>query len=177
MALSRQKKEDTIREVTELLSGSKLTVMARYEGTSVKSLQKLRKDAESNGTTFRVVKNRLFKKALSSRGNLDSAKINDLKGQVLYGFNDQDEIAPAKSLAFFAKENPQIEFVGAITSDGEVLSADDVKHLAALPTKEQMRGQLVGLIASPLSGFASVMAGNVRGVMNVLTARASGLSE
>ncbi len=177
MALSRQKKEDTIAEVSELLSGSKLTVMARYEGTSVKSLQELRKEAKSNGTTFRVVKNRLFKKALESSDEFKEAGFKELTGQVLYGFNNQDEIAPAKSLAAFAKNNPQIEFVGAITSGGEVLSADDVKQLAALPNKEQMRGQLAGLVASPLTGLASVMAANIRGVMSVLTARASGLSE
>lgn len=172
MALSRQKKEDTVAEVAELLSNSKLTVFAKYQGTSVKSLQQLRRDSKENGTTFRVIKNRLFLKALESVENFDEAAINDLQGQILYGFNSSDEVAPAQALAIFAKTNPQIEFVGAISADGILMSADDVKHLASLPTKDQLRGQLVGLIASPLSGFTAVMAGNVRGVLNVLSARA-----
>jgi len=62
------------------------------------------------------------------------------------------------------------------SSDGKFLAAEDVKVLAALPSKEQLRGQLVGTIAAPLSGFVNVLAGNVRGVLNVLSARADQLS-
>lgn len=172
MALSRQKKEDTVAEVAELLVSSKLTVFAKYQGTSVKALQQLRRGAKENGTTFRVVKNRLFLKALESIESFDKTVIDGLQGQVLYGFNSSDEVAPAQALAAFAKTNPQIEFIGAISADGALMSAEEVTHLASLPTKDQLRGQIVALIASPLSGFTAVMAGNVRGVLNVLSARA-----
>jgi large subunit ribosomal protein L10 len=176
MALTRQKKEDTVADVQALLAGSKLTVFARYQGTAVKDMQQLRSQAKDSGTTVKVIKNRLFKKALESVGNLNQADISDLKGQLLYAFNDSDEVAPAQNLAGFAKSNPQVEFVGAITADGQLLSAQDVQMLADLPSKEQLRGQLVGLIASPLSGFSAVLSGNIRGVMNVLSARADQLN-
>ena len=116
MALSKDKKNQVVAEVGELLGTSKLTVVARYPGTSVKAMQQLRRDAKANGTTVKVVKNRLFKKALESNDALKSLSTEDIQGQLLYAFNAQDEVAPAQDLAAFAKTQPQIEFVGAITA-------------------------------------------------------------
>jgi large subunit ribosomal protein L10 len=100
---------------------------------------------------------------------------SDLTAMLVYAFNDQDEVAPAQALAQFAKTNPTIEFVGAYTADGNYIGADDVKVLAALPSKDQLRGMLVGTLAAPLSGFLNVMTGNIRGVLTVLNARADSL--
>jgi len=73
----------------------------------------------------------------------------------------------------FAKEEaPSVEFVGAITSEGQFMAAEDVKALAALPSKVQLRAQLVGTVAAPLTGFANVLSGNLRGVINVINAKA-----
>ena len=80
-------------------------------------------------------------------------------------------------MANFARIEPQIEFVAALTMDGRVLAAEDVQVLADLPSKDQLRGMLVGTIAAPLSGLARVMAGNVRGVLNILNARAESLGQ
>jgi large subunit ribosomal protein L10 len=176
MALSKDEKAEVVESVGELLRGSKLTVFAKYPGTSVKAMQELRSQAKQNGTVIHVVKNRLVKKAMSGIDNLKDIDTGVLSGQLMYAFNADDEVAPAQVLAAFAKNEPQIEFVGAISPDGRVLSADDVKALASLPSKEQLRAQLVGTIAAPLSGFVNIMAGNVRGVLNVLNARAEQLS-
>lgn len=172
MALTKEKKQQVVDEVSDILKTSKLTVIARYSGTSVKSLQQLRREAKESGTQIRVIKNRLFKKILESSDGFSQIDTELLNGQLLYAFNDSDEVAPAQSLAAFAKQEPQIEFVGALTNDGQLMTADDVKALASLPSKDQLRGQLVGTIAAPLSGFANVLAANIRGVMNVLNARA-----
>ena len=176
MALTRQKKEDIIQEVTTLLEESKLTVLAKYTGTSVKEIQSLRESAEENGTSIKVIKNRLIIKALSASVKFSDADKTEIKGQLLYAFNSIDEVAPAKDLAQFAKQAPTIEFVGALTADGNFISAADVTALSQLPTKDQLRGQLVGTISAPLSGFVNVLAGNIRGVMNVLNARADTLN-
>ena len=176
MALTKDKKNEVVAEATQLLGGSKLTVLAKYQGTSVKALQQLRRDAGTNGTKVQVIKNRLFKLALASDSKFSNVDQSVLTGQILYAFNDQDEVAPAQSLASFAKTEPQVEFIGGISADGSFISADDVKALAALPSKDQLRGMLVGTLAAPLSGFVNVMAGNVRGVLNVLNARSEQLS-
>jgi large subunit ribosomal protein L10 len=175
MALSKDKKAEVVSDVSNLLSTSKLTVVAKYSGTSVKSLQELRRQAKTGGTTVSVVKNRLVKKAMQQDERFSSTDTSVLTGQLMYAFNAGDEVAPAQALAAFAKAEPQIEFVAGISSDGQLLSAEDVKALASLPGKDQLRAQLVGTIAAPLSGFVNIMAGNVRGVLNVLNARADQL--
>jgi large subunit ribosomal protein L10 len=171
MALSKEKKAQVLGQVSELLGSSKLTVFARYSGTSVQSLQELRTQARENGTNIRVVKNRLFKKALQESDKFPDVNLGTLSGQLIYAFNAEDEVAPAQSLAAFAKTQPQIEFVGGLSADGSILSPEDIKALAALPSKDQLRAQLVGTISAPLSGFVNVMAGNVRGLFNALNAR------
>ena len=171
MALSKEKKAEVLGEVSELLNSSKLTVFAKYSGTSVKSLQILRSQAKDNGTKIRVVKNRLFKKAMEDSGKYGDVDLGLLSGQLIYAFNAEDEVAPAQSLATFAKDEPQIEFVGGLSADGSLLGPDDIKALASLPSKDQLRAQLVGTIGAPLSGLVNVVSGNVRGLLNVLNAR------
>lgn len=175
MALSKDKKKEVIQEVSQLLGESKLTVVASYQGTAVKAMQQLRRAARDNDTTIKVIKNRLVIQAMSQNDKLKDTNISALKGQLLYAFNSVDEVAPAQSLAGFAKTNPTLAFVGAISADGVFINADDVRALASLPSKDQLRAQLVGTIGAPLSGFANVLAGNVRGVLNVLSARAESL--
>lgn len=172
MAISKNKKTEVVSEVSQLLNNSKLTVIVKYQGTSVKSMQELRLKAKLNGTKVKVVKNRLVKKALSGSDAFKDFDTSILSGQLMYAFNLSDEVAPAQVLAEFAKTEPQIEFVVGINKDGQVLSADDIKVLASLPSKDQLRAQLVGTIAAPISGFVNVMAGNIRGVINVLNAHA-----
>jgi large subunit ribosomal protein L10 len=175
MAISRQKKETLVEELVTLLESSKLTVLAQYEGLTVAQMQTLRRAARENGTTIKVVKNRLVRVAVPQVKHLKDVETKALKGQLLYAFNSKDETAPAQALAQFAKKNPALQFVGAISADGVLLSATDVTTLANLPTKDQLRGQLVGTIAAPLTGFMGVLSGNVRGVLNVLNARAESL--
>ena len=175
MALSKAKKNELISELSDLFDSSKMTVVAQYQGLTVKAIQKLRQDAKENGTKVKVVKNRIVIKALQSNDVLKNVDTSALTGMLAYAFNSQDEVAPAQVLNAFAKTNPNLVFIGAISADGTFISAEDVKALASLPTKEQLRGMLVGTLAAPLSGFVNVMAGNVRGVLNVLNARADSI--
>jgi large subunit ribosomal protein L10 len=175
MALTKDEKNAIVSDVTSLLEASKLTVVAAYTGTTVKAMQQLRREGRDNGTQVRVVKNRLVIKALGQVDHLKAADTGALTGQLLYAFNADDEVAPAQTLAKFAKEYPSLAFVGAITADGNFIGADDVKALAALPSKDQLRGQLVGTIAAPLSSFVRVVSGNLTGVLYALQARADAI--
>lgn len=173
MALSKSKKSEVVSEVSDLLSSSKITVIAKYQGTSVKAMQSLRKAAKDNGSTVKVFKNRLVIQALKANPVFKDVDTSSLKDMLLYAFSSEDEVAPAQTLANFAKTNPSIEFIGGINQEGQMVSAEDVKALASLPNKEQLRAMLVGTIAAPLSGFVNVMSGNLRGLVNVLKARES----
>ena len=103
MALTKEQKQEVIDKVSSLLDTSKMTVVAKYQGTSVKSLQELRSNARENGTVIQVLKNRLVIKALSDKKTFSDTDVSELKGQLLYAFNADDEVASAQVLANFAK--------------------------------------------------------------------------
>lgn len=176
MALTRAKKEEIVSEVSELLANSKLTVIAKYEGTSVKQLQELRRSAKTDSTNVKVIKNRLVKQAIQSDAKYSDIDLSKLNDQLIYAFNSEDEVAPAQVFAKFAKSTHSMEFVGAISQDGQFMEPEDVKQLASLPSKEQLRAQLVATLSAPQRGFVSVLSGNIRGVLSVLNARAESIN-
>lgn len=173
MALSKAKKNEVVAEVGELLASSKLTVVAQYQGTTVKAIQALRREAKQNGTKLSVVKNRLVIKALEANDNLKSADTSALRGQLLYAFNADDEVAPAQVLNTFAKTNPSIQFVGAITADGNFMSAEDVKALATLPSKNDLIAQVVATLLSPVNDVTNALSGNLHALLDGIEAKAS----
>jgi len=173
MALTKKEKDAIVAEVSQLLADSKLTVVAKYEGTTVKALQGLRRDAKANGTLVKVVKNRLIIKAIEATTSLKDVKTDALEGMLLYAFNSSDEVAPAKSLNDFATKNPTLEFVGAITADGNFLDAASVKALAVLPSKEQLIAGILNTLNSPVRGVMSALTSNLHGLLQGLEAKAS----
>jgi large subunit ribosomal protein L10 len=173
MALTKQVKNDVVAKVTDLLSSSKMTVVAQYQGTTVKAIQQLRRDAKTNGTKVQVVKNRLVVKALQNTDALKGVDTSALKGQLLYAFNTEDEVAPARALADFAKKNPTIEFVGAITPEGKFASAEEVKALAALPSKNELIAQVVATLLSPVNDVTNALSGNLHALLDGVEAKAT----
>lgn len=173
MALTKSKKHEVVSEVSDLLDGAKLTVVAQYQGTTVKAIQALRKEAKNNGTRVSVIKNRLVKKALESSDKLKTVDTSALNGQLLYAFNAEDEVAPAQVLNTFAKTNPSIVFVGAITADGNFMSADEVKTMALLPGKHQLIAEVLATLSSPLDGVMGGLSGNLHGLLDGIEAKAS----
>lgn len=173
MALTKQQKQSVVDEVTSLLNSSKLTVCTNYQGTGVKALQELRRSAKENGTTVRVIKNRLVIKAIKSNDKLKNIDTNELKGQILYAFNSDDGVAPAQVLANFAKQNPSLQFVGAITHEGKFLNADEVKSLASLPSKNDLLAQIIATLISPLNDTTNALSGNLHSLLDGIKTKAS----
>jgi large subunit ribosomal protein L10 len=173
MALSKVQKDDVVSEIAELLSSAKMTVVARYKGTTVKALQTLRRDARANGTKVKVVKNRLVIKAMQKQANLKAADTSALEGMLLYAFNADDEVAPAQALHAFAKANPTIEFVGAYDSAGTFMGAEYVKALAVLPGKNQLIAEAVAMLLSPVHDVTNALSGNLHALLDGIEAKAS----
>lgn len=173
MALTKTKKSEVVQEVSDLLAGAKMTVVSRYQGTSVKALQQLRREAKTGGTKIKVFKNRLVKLALANNKTLAEVDVSELKDMLLYSFNQDDEVAPAKVIAEFAKSNPTLEFVGAISAEGKFLSADEVKALAALPSREQLIAEVLATLQSPVNDIVSGLSGNLHGLLDAVAAKAS----
>lgn len=173
MALTKEKKQSVVDEVGQLLKDSRMTVVTAYQGTSVKALQELRRQARENGTQLKVVKNRLVIKALQANDKLKQVDTDALEGMLLYAFNSQDEVAPAQTLAKFAKTQPTLQFVGAITADGVFINADEVKALANMPSKPQLIAQVLATLGSPVNDIMSGLSGNLHGLLDGIEAKAT----
>ncbi len=173
MALTKDKKNEVVSEVSQLLANSKMTVVTAYKGTPVKALQQLRRQAKDNGTNMQVVKNRLVIKAIEQTQSLKDVDTSALQGMLLYAFNSEDEVAPAQVIANFAKTQPTLEFVGGITAEGKFLTADEVKALASLPSKTQLIAGIINTLNSPVRGVVSSLSGNLHGLLSALEAKAS----
>ncbi|HET8709608.1 MAG TPA: 50S ribosomal protein L10 [Candidatus Saccharimonadales bacterium] len=173
MALTKQQKQDQITEVSDLLKASKMTVVAEYQGTTVKAMQQLRRDARNNDTKVKVVKNRLVIQALQGNDTLKDADTSALNGMLLYAFNSEDEVAPAQALAAFAKANPTIKFVGAFSGEGKFLNADDVKALASLPGKNQLIAEVVAQLLSPVHDSVNALSGNLHALLDGVADKAT----
>jgi large subunit ribosomal protein L10 len=173
MALTKDKKNEVVSEVAELLATSKMTIVSKYEGTTVKAIQQLRRDARENGTKVKVVKNRLVIKAIQHNDVLKDADTSAIQGMLLYAFNDTDEVAPAQALAAFAKQNPTLQFVGAISAEGKFLDADEVKTLAALPSKEVMIGSVIATLLAPVNDTVNALSGNLHALLDGVADKAT----
>jgi large subunit ribosomal protein L10 len=173
MALTKIEKQEVISEVADLLSSSKMTVVAKYQGTTVKAMQTLRRDARENGTKVKVVKNRLLIQALKSTDKLKDVSTDQLEGMLLYAFNGDDEVAAAQVLNNFAKTNPSIEFVGAISAEGEFVDAAGVKSLASLPGKNQLIAEVIAQLLSPIHDTTSALSGNLHALLDGVSAKAA----
>ena len=172
MAITRDKKNTLIAELAELFATSKGAVGAAYTGISVAQMQQLRAQARENNVVIKVVKNRLVRVALSQNEKFAKADTSLLTGQLLYAFSSEDEVAPAQVLATFGKKNPQLQLVAGFDGEGKSLDTATVTALAALPTKDQLRGQVVSVIAAPLTQFLGVANGAQRGFAQVLSQHA-----
>lgn len=173
MALTKEKKHALVDEISSLLAGSKMTVVASYKGTPVKAMQELRRNGRENGTKLRVIKNRLVIKAMQSNESFQDSDTSALNGMLLYAFNPEDEVAPAQVLANFAKTQPTLEFVGAISADGKFLTGEEVKSLASLPGKHQLIAGIINTLNSPVRGVMSGLSGNLAGLIKALESKAS----
>lgn len=173
MALSKSQKDEVVAELADLLNTSKMTVVAKYQGTTVKSLQALRRQARDNGTKVKVVKNRLVIKAIQQNNTLKDVDTSELQGMLLYAFNADDEVAPAQILSTFAKTNPTLEFVGAVTGEGKFIGADDVKALANLPSKDMLIAQVVAQLLSPVHDVTNALSGNLHALLDGIEAKAT----
>jgi large subunit ribosomal protein L10 len=174
MAISKEKKEAQIVELVELFKNAKIAVTAKYTGLSVQDVQTLRKEAREANVVIKVVKNRLVKVALQKSGSYKDADISSLTDQLLYAFSSEDEVAPAQVLARFAKSHASLQLVSGY-SDGRALATNIVNELASLPTKEQLRGQMVSVIAAPLTQLLGVAKGTQRSMTQILAQRAEAM--
>ena len=173
MAITKDKKQALVAQMSERLASAKLTVYAKYDGLTVADLQELRKLAREADVTITVVKNRLVRVAMSANPAYKDTDTSDLQGQLLYAISSDDEVAPAQVLDKFAKTHPVLEFVGGFSDLGTALSKDEVKALAGLPSKNQLVAEVVAQLLSPLHDTTNALSGNLHALLDGVEAKAS----
>ena len=173
MAISKDKKNELVADLTELLSSAKTTVYAKYQGLTVAELQELRKAAREAGVKIKVVKNRLVKVAMKEIAVYKDTDTTGLTGQLLYATSAEDEVAPAKVLANFAKDHGALNLMGGFSDLGVALSEDEVKALAAMPSKNELIAQVVAQLLSPVTDSISGLSGGLSGIISGLEAHAN----
>jgi large subunit ribosomal protein L10 len=165
MAKTKQQKEQSVQALTDGLKNAKSAVFANFQGLKVSESEELRGICRNQNITYIASKKTLLKKALADNGlDIDP---KTFEGGVSAVLGNEDEVAPAQVIADFAKKHEVVDIFGGIL-EGKFIDADKVKELSKLPNKQQLLGQLVGTINAPVSGFVNVLAGNMRGLVNVL---------
>jgi len=154
LSLNRSEKEAVISEVTGLAAKAQTLVIAEYRGITVADMTKLRTIARSNGVSLSVLKNTLARRAVA--GSSFEVVSDQMTGPLIYGFSE-DAVAAAKVVADFAKTNDKL-VIRAGAFAGKALDVNGVKQLASIPSKEVLLAQLLGLMQSPISRIARVMA-------------------
>ena len=154
MSLNRSEKEAVVTDVTSLAAKAQTLVMAEYRGITVADMTKLRIAARSNGVELSVLKNTLARRAVAGSGFAVASDM--MTGPLIYGFS-VDAVAAAKVVADFAKTNDKLVIRGGAFA-GKALDVNGVKQLASIPSKEVLLAQLLGLMQSPISRTARVLA-------------------
>jgi large subunit ribosomal protein L10 len=154
LSLNRSEKQAVIDEVTGLAAKAQTLVMAEYRGITVADMTRLRSQARDKGVNLSVLKNTLARRAVA--GSAFDVLSDQMTGPLIYGFST-DAVAAAKVVADFAKTNDKL-VIRAGAMGGKVLDINGVKQLANIPSKEVLLAQLLGLMQSPISRTARVLA-------------------
>ena len=173
MAISKDKKQQLVADLNELLSDAKMTVFAKYQGLTVAEMQELRAAAREKNVKIKIVKNRLVRVAMGNIAVYKDTDTSALEGQLLYAVSNEDEVAPAQVLAKFAKEHEALELKGAFSGAGASLSEQEVQDLSKLPSKEQLIGQVVDMLFSPINDVTNGLSGNLHALLDGVAEKAT----
>ena len=155
-----------LEKAQESLANSKGLFVIDYRGLTVKETQGLRRALSEAGAHMKVYKHNIVKIALE-KANLP--EIQNLEGTCAYVFYENDPVDAAKVIKKQSEALKKIEWIGAL-ADGAALDAEGAKAYAELASREELVAKLTFVLASPLSGIASVCAGPARGLATALDA-------
>ena len=153
MSLSLEQKQALVSEISGQLKGAQSVIVAEYRGLNVESVTQLRAKARKSGLYLRVLKNTLARRAV--KGTPFEKLTDQLVGPLMYGIA-QDPVAGAKVMAEFAKEN-ELFVIKAGAMPNTMMSPQDVKALAMLPSREELLAKLMGTMQAPVAKLVRTM--------------------
>lgn len=150
--MNREEKADLLNELNALFSDAEIVVVSHYKGLTVKEVSDLRDNIRKVGAGFRVTKNRITRLAL--KGTKFEGIMDLFKGPTAIAFAN-DPISACKACVEFAKTNEKLIVVGGAMGTG-VLSVDEIKRLATIPSMDELRAKIIGLLQAPAAQLARV---------------------
>lgn len=162
--MPKQVKVDAVSELKERIEGAEAVVLSKWIGINAAQASDLRAKLRAEGIQYKVYKNTLAKIALEDLGLGEAAAYMD--GPTAWAFST-DPVAPAKVLKEFSKTQPLVEMTGGILT-GKVVDKTQLDALASLPPREILLGQMVGVIAAPMTKLAGCFNAVQRDLANVL---------
>jgi len=154
--LNRDEKVGRVQALNETFSKAKFAVVTDYRGLKVTELEKLRRELRQNDAFIQVAKNTLLKLAVKGTEFEDLGE--SFTGTTAIAFSFEEPVGTAKVLSEFAKENEALKIRTAVM-EGKVLTVEDVSSLAKLPSKEQLLGQLCGVLQAVPTGLVRALNG------------------
>ena len=151
--MNKQQKQTYISEMTAQFENSEAVLVTHYQGLNVKQLDELRKQMRKHGIQFKITKNRITKLALKNSKCKDL--INLFTGPTAIALSE-DAITSAKILTKFSKENKNLKILGGIMGK-EILDIAGVANVATLPTLDEARAKIVGILRSPAQKITSIL--------------------
>ncbi len=162
--MAKPEKIASVAEIKERIANSEIAIASTYVGINVADVTELRRQLRAAGVEYKVYKNTLARRALRE---LDIESAADyMEGPTAWAFSS-DPVAPAKILKDFAKKSKKVDMLGGVLG-GKPVTADQLKALASLPSREQLLAQVVGTIAAPLSGLVGTLNALPRNLVNVV---------
>ncbi|MDA2922324.1 50S ribosomal protein L10 [Patescibacteria group bacterium AH-259-L07] len=168
MAKTKEQKEKIVKQFTTELTTAKSLLFVDYYGLNVGEVDEFRKLLKEKACKYIVGKKTLLKRSLDNAG-LKNIDIDSMQGGLGVVFGKDDEMAPAKVVSQFVKKHKQMKIHGGVFNT-EFIDANTVKILAELPSQQELRAQVVGVIKAPVSNLVHVLGGNIRSLVQVLSA-------
>ena len=171
--MKRSEKKDFVSKLRDEFSNSSSIIVAQYSGLTVSESENLRKEMRKNGAKFKVTKNRLTKLAISDTQFKDMTDLFQGPTAVAYS---TDPVAPAKVAVNFEKKFEKFNIIGG-GYNGEKIDKEKINFLAKLPSLDELRGKIIGLISAPAQKIASITIEPGAQIARLLSSKSSNSQE
>ena len=165
--MNRTEKNEFVTSFNNTLKDVNFLLVAHYKGLTVSEITELREKVKTNNATFKVTKNSLIKRAIK---NTDYEKLDNFFVGPTSVTYSKDPVSAAKAVFDFSKENEKLKIIAASMGDKE-LSVDDIEKLAALPSMDELKAKILGLLTSPMRNIASIFNESASGIVRVINAK------
>ena len=162
--MNKQEKAESVAEIKDLVGGASALFLVDYHGISVENVNQLRRDFRKEGTTYKVFKNTLLKRALQDAGGYDEL-LDKLTGMTAVAFAGENFVAPAKIIKKYFDDKKNLKFKGCYI-ESTFYGEEQLNVLASMPTKDEIMASIIGSIQNPATGIVGAINAVMRDIVS-----------